>query len=86
MGNKNAKETSFIERYKAVHDYVNSIESLPPTHNITTLANTIPLPDPDFYNKSILDMKFKAVDDARINVINTCGFDPSLKLHGFKKN
>jgi hypothetical protein len=71
---------SFFEKYKACHAFVQSIDDLPPTYEISGLANTNPMPDPDFYNDTILQQKFDAYDNARNNVIDKCGFDPAKKF------
>ena len=81
------KPKSFLEdvkkkygEYKACHNYVKALEDLPPTYDTTNMAKTVPIPDLDFKNDKLLEAKFKAVDDARNDVINKCGFDPAKKF------
>lgn len=76
MGNSKS-----VEKYSACHRYVKAVEDLPPTYDISDKAGTNPIPDPNFYNRKILETKFNEVEKARQNVIDKCGFDPSRSFN-----
>lgn len=64
--------SSFWKKYSACREYVNAMEDLPPTYDITNKAGTCPIPDPDFHNKTIFDAKWERVEIAEKNMKELC--------------
>lgn len=82
------KMASIFQKYSAYYEYVQAINDLPPTYGASDACasngvNGI-LPDTDCFNDKVMDAKFKRVDDARENVIKTCGRDPQEQYRGTK--
>ena len=76
----NFKEYIIPLENDSIYFYLHKKKGSEPKNLVLYLQGTSPIPDPDFYNNKILDNKLKNVEEARQNVIKTCGFDPVKKF------